>query len=47
MGKLVEKTVARLMYQEIIQWELVPTNQFGSCMASSTVDAGLCLVHDM
>ena len=47
MGKLVEKTVARLMYQEIIQWELVLTNQFGSCMASSTVDTGLCLVHNM
>ena len=47
MGKLVEKTVVRLMYQEIIQWELVPTNQFGGCMASSTVDAGLCLVHSM
>ena len=35
------------MYQEIIQWELVLTNQFGSRMASSTVDTGLCLVHDM
>ena len=35
------------MYQEFIQWELVPTNQFGSHMASSTVDAGLCLVHDV
>ena len=47
MGKLVEKTVVRLMYQEIIQWELIPTNQFGSCMALSMVDAGLCLVHNV
>ena len=47
MGKLVEITVVRLMYQEIIQWELIPTNQFGGRMASSTVDAGLCLDHDV
>jgi hypothetical protein len=35
------------MYQEIIQNDLVPTNQFGGRVASSTVDAALCLIHDV
>jgi hypothetical protein len=47
LGKLVEKVVTRLMYQEIIKYDLVPTNQFGGRVASSTVDAALCLIHDV
>jgi len=47
LGKLVEKAVARLMYQEIIQLDLIPTNQFGGRLVSSTIDAGLCLIHDV
>jgi hypothetical protein len=47
LGKLVEKIVARLMYQEIIQYDLVPTNQFRGRVTSSTVDAALCLTHDV
>jgi hypothetical protein len=35
------------MYQDIIRHDLVPTNQYGGRMASSTVDAGLCLTHDV
>ena len=47
LGKLVEKIVAQLIYQEIIQHDLVPTNQFGGRVASSIVDAALCLIHDV
>ena len=47
MGKLVEKLVARLLYSEIIRHDLLPTNQFGGRMASSTLDAGLTLTHDI
>jgi hypothetical protein len=35
------------MYQEIIQNDLVPTNQYGGCTAFSTVDVALCLIHDV
>ena len=47
MGKLIKKVIAWLMYKEIIQGNLVPTNQFGGCMASSTVNVGLCLIHNV
>ena len=47
MGKLVEKLMARLIYSEIIRFDLLPTNQFGGRMASSTLDAGLTLTHDI
>jgi hypothetical protein len=47
MGKLVEKLVARLLYSEIIRHDLLPTNQYGGRMASSTLDAGLTLTHDI
>ena len=47
MGKLVKKVIAWLMYKEIIQGNLIPTNQFGGCMASSTVNTGLCLIHNV
>jgi hypothetical protein len=35
------------MYQEIIQNDLVPTNQYRGRTASSTVDVALCLIHDI
>jgi hypothetical protein len=47
MGKLVEKLVARLIYSKIISHNLIPTNQYGGRMASSTLDAGLTLTHDI
>jgi hypothetical protein len=47
MGKLVEKLMARLIYSEIIKHDLLPTNQYGGRMASSTLDAGLTLTHDI
>jgi hypothetical protein len=47
MGKLVEKLMARLLYSEIIRHDLLPTNQYGGRMASSTLDAGLMLTHDI
>jgi hypothetical protein len=47
MGKLVEKLMARLLYSEIIRHDLLPTNQYGGRMASSTLDAGLTLTHDI
>jgi len=47
MGKLVEKLVARMLYSEIIKHDLVPTNQYRGRMASSTLDAGLTLTHDI
>jgi hypothetical protein len=47
MGKLVEKVMARLLYSEIIRHDLLPTNQYGGRMASSTLDAGLTLTHDI
>jgi hypothetical protein len=47
MGKLVEKLVARMLYSKIIKHDLVPTNQCGGRMASSTLDAGLTLTHDI
>ena len=47
MGKLVEKLITCLLYREIIHHDLLPTNQFGGRMVSSTVDAGLTLLHDI
>jgi len=47
MGKLVEKLVARMLYSEIIKHDLIPMNQYRGRMASSTLDAGLTLTHDI
>ena len=47
MGKLVEKLIACLLYREIIEFNLLPTNQFGGRMASSMLDASLTLLHDI
>ena len=47
MGKIIEKLMACLFYSEIIRHDLLPTNQFGGRMASSILDTGLSLMHDI
>ena len=47
LGKLLEKVVTRRIYYDMMQYALIPTNQFGGRDASSTTDAGLALVHDI
>jgi hypothetical protein len=47
LGKLLEKVVAKLIYRDMSKHLLVPTAQFGGRNASSTLDAGLTLVHDI
>jgi hypothetical protein len=47
LGKLLEKLVAKLIYRDMSNHALVPTTQFGGRNASSTLDAGLTLVHDV
>jgi Reverse transcriptase (RNA-dependent DNA polymerase) len=47
LGKLLEKIVAKIIYREMNKHALVPTTQFGGRNASSTLDAGLSLLHDI
>jgi hypothetical protein len=47
LGKLLEKVVAKLIYRDMSKHALVPTTQFGGRNASSTLDAGLTLLHDI
>lgn len=47
LGKLLEKVVAKLIYREMNKHALVPTTQFGGRDASSALDAGLTLLHDI
>jgi hypothetical protein len=47
LGKLLEKVIAKLIYSDMTKHTLVPTTQFGGCNASSTLDAGLALLHDI
>jgi hypothetical protein len=47
LGKLLEKIVAKIIYKEITKHALVPTTQFGGRNVSSTLDAGLTLLHDI
>ena len=47
LGKLLEKVVAKIIYREMDKHALVPTTQFGGRNASSTLDAGLTLLHDI
>src|SRR6267154_3031630 len=47
LGKLLEKLVAKILYREITKHALVPTMQFGGQNTSSTMDAGLTLLHDI
>jgi hypothetical protein len=47
LGKLLKKVVAKTIYSEMAKYALVPTTQFGGRNASSTLDAGLTLLHDI
>jgi hypothetical protein len=47
LGKLLEKVVAKLIYRDLAKHALVPTTQFGGRNASSTLDAGLTVLHDI
>ena len=47
LGKLLEKVVTRLIYSDMDKYSLVPTSQFGGRNASSTIDTGLTLLHDI
>jgi hypothetical protein len=47
LSKLLEKIVAKLIYREMNKHTLVPTSQFGGWDVSSTLDAGLTLLHDI
>jgi hypothetical protein len=47
LGKLLEKVVAKIIYSDMTKYALVPTTQFGGRNASSTLDAGLTLLHDI
>ena len=47
MSKLMEKAITKRMQHDIIAHELIPANQFGGCMHSSCLDAGITLIHDV
>ena len=47
LGKLLEKVIAKIIYSDMAKYVLVPTTQFGGRNASSTLDAGLTLLHDI
>jgi hypothetical protein len=47
LGKLLEKVVAKLIYSDMASHPLVPTTQFGGRNASSTLDTGLTILHNM
>ena len=47
MGKLLEKVVAHLIYSNLTNFSLVPTNQYGGQVSSSMLDMGLALLHDI
>jgi Reverse transcriptase (RNA-dependent DNA polymerase) len=47
LGKLLEKLIAKLIYRDMAKHCLVPTTQFSGRNSSSTLDAGLSLVHDI
>ena len=47
MSKLLEKVIAKRIQFDLVQHELVPTNQFGGRMHSSCLDAAMTLVHDI
>ena len=47
LGKILEKIVASRLMHDIGKHNLVPLVQFGGRTASSCVDAGLSLVHDI
>jgi hypothetical protein len=47
MSKLLEKAVAKQMQYDIVAYELIQANQFGSRAHSSCLDTGFALLHDV
>jgi len=47
LGKLLEKAIARMIYRDMDGHSLVPTTQYGGRNTSSTIDAGLTLLHNI
>jgi hypothetical protein len=47
LSKLLEKAVSKRLLFAIDKYELIPTTQFGTRAFSSTLDAGLTLMHDV
>jgi Reverse transcriptase (RNA-dependent DNA polymerase) len=47
LGKLLEKVITKRLSYDITSLSLIPTTQFSACPHSSTVDAGLCLTHNV
>jgi hypothetical protein len=47
LGKLLKKVIAKWLTYNISALRLIPTMQFGTRPFSSTIDAGLCLTHDI
>ncbi len=47
MGKLLEKIISSHLLYDINKYELIPSSQFGGRNASSTVNVGLTLQHDI
>ena len=47
LGKLLEKVFAKLIYADMAKHALIPTTQYGGRNASSTLDAGLAILHDI
>jgi len=47
LSKLLEKIVTKLIYKDMSKHDLVPMTQFGGRNASSTLDIGLTLLHDI
>ena len=46
-GKLLEKIVASCILHDNLVHQLIPSSQFGSCDYSCTVDAAMCLTHNI
>jgi hypothetical protein len=47
LSKLLKKAVAKHFQHDIVEHELIPTNQFGGRTHSSCLDVGLALIHDV
>ena len=47
MGKLLKKVVVHLIYSNLTNFSLVPTNQFGRWVSSSMLDTGLALLYNI
>jgi len=47
LGKLLEKVITARILHDVGAHNLVPTNQFGARPHSSTIHAGLALIHDI